>query len=75
MDWCRKHDKAKAERVARLLQSIQAEHPGGIGKPEALVGNLSGHWSRRVDSKNRLVYRIEDGVLVVIQARRHYTDA
>lgn len=25
--------------------------------PEPLRGNLSGYWSRRIDQKNRLVYR------------------
>ena len=32
----------------------------GIGKPEALTGNLAGFWSRRIDGKNRIVYRIKN---------------
>ncbi|EJB8458636.1 type II toxin-antitoxin system YoeB family toxin, partial [Acinetobacter baumannii] len=28
----------------------------GIGKPEPLLGDLAGLWSRRIDEKNRLVY-------------------
>ena len=30
----------------------------GIGKPEALLGNLPGYWSRRIDDSQRLVYAV-----------------
>jgi len=45
---------------------------GGSGKPERLRGDLSGCWSRRIDHEHRLVYTIEGGVLVVLQARYDY---
>ena len=31
-------------------------HFYGIGKPEALKGNLSGYWSRRIDDVNRVYF-------------------
>ena len=37
-----------------------------LGKPEPLKENLSGLWSRRIDSSNRLVYAVE----VIITGRR-----
>ena len=46
----------------------------GIGEPEALKGNLQGFFSRRIDEKNRLVYRIENGQLQIAQCRGHYYD-
>lgn len=46
----------------------------GIGKPEQLSGDLSGYWSRRIDDKNRLVYRIVDDLIEVVQCRTHYKD-
>ncbi|MEM6723715.1 MAG: Txe/YoeB family addiction module toxin [Bacteroidota bacterium] len=30
----------------------------GLGKPEPLKGDLSGCWSRRINEKHRMVYRI-----------------
>ena len=44
----------------------------GIGKPEPLKGNLQGYWSRRIDDVNRLVYRIVDNRIEILQCRSHY---
>jgi toxin YoeB len=49
----------------------------GIGKPEALKGDLSGWWSRRISGENRLVYRVhgrknEDQSIEIIQCQYHY---
>ncbi|WP_353097672.1 Txe/YoeB family addiction module toxin [Tissierella praeacuta] len=51
-------DKKRIKRINQLIQDIDRNYNEGIGKPEALKGNLSGWWSRRIDDKNRLVYRI-----------------
>ena len=44
----------------------------GIGKPEPLKENLSGYWSRRIDDANRLVYRIVNDQIEIIQCKGHY---
>ena len=44
----------------------------GIGKPEALKANLKGYWSRRIDTKHRIVYAIENEQIVYISFRYHY---
>jgi toxin YoeB len=52
-------------------------HPEtGIGKPEKLKFNLSGYWSRRINRKDRLVYKIEKEIITVtvISAIKHYND-
>lgn len=41
-------------------------------KPEPLKGDLSGFWSREIDKKNRLVYRIVERELQIIQCKTHY---
>ncbi len=46
-------------RINLLLQNIDRNGNEGIGKPEPLKDNLQGYWSRRIDSVNRLVYRIK----------------
>ena len=62
----------RLERIERLVRAIQTSPFAGVGKPEPLRGDLTGWWSRRIDREHRLVYRVERGVLFILQARRHY---
>ncbi len=64
-------DKAKLKRVYELIKSIQRTPFEGIGKPEALRGELAGKWSRRIDEKNRLVYSVDDHSIHIYQLKGH----
>lgn len=44
----------------------------GTGKPEALKENLQGFWSRRINLEHRLVYKVDDKAIYIIQCRYHY---
>ncbi len=67
-------DKKILKRINTLIKDIERNPYDGIGKPEALVGNLSGFWSRRIDEKNRIVYRIRNNQLEIAQCGSHYRD-
>lgn len=67
-------DKKILKRINQLLQDISRNGYDGIGKPEPLKGNLSGWWSRRIDDSNRIVYRINNGIIEIAQCRSHYGD-
>lgn len=67
-------DKKTLKRINLLLQDIERNGYSGIGKPEPLKGNLQGYWSRRIDECNRLVYRISDNRIEILQCRTHYGD-
>ena len=67
-------DKKTLKRINLLLTEAAREPFVGTGKPEPLVGILSGYWSRRIDQTHRLVYRADDDDLVVLQCRYHYGD-
>ncbi len=67
-------DKKNLKRINALLRDIERGNFDAIGKPEPLKGELSSFWSRRIDSTNRLVYRIQDGVLEILSCRGHYDD-
>ena len=69
-----KQDRKTLKRINALIKDAQREPYSGIGKPEALRENLRGWWSRRIDYEHRLVYRVEDGVLVIIACKGHYVD-
>ena len=60
------------KRINTLLRDIARDPFSGIGKPEPLRGDLSGFWSRRIDDTNRLVYRINNGVIEILSCRGHY---
>jgi len=60
------------DKINALLDDIQRHPFSGIGKPEPLKRNLRGFWSRRINREHRLVYRVEKGVLQIVQCRFHY---
>ena len=66
-------DKKTLKRINQLILDI--ERNGclqGIGKPEALKGDLQGEYSRRIDDVNRLVYHMEEGRIYIVHCRGHY---
>jgi len=67
-----KTDKKKFKRINTLIKDAQRNGYDGIGKPEPLKDNLSGYWSRRIDSEHRLVYKVTKDGLLIAQVRYHY---
>ena len=67
-------DKKTLKRINALIKDIQRNLFEGIGKPEALKGNLSGYWSRRIDEVNRIVYKEKDGAIIIASCKGHYED-
>lgn len=64
-------DKKTLKRINAMIKYIEQ----GTGKPEALTGNYLGWYSRRIDEKNRLIYRIlDDDSIEISQCRSHYGD-
>lgn len=67
-------NKPAYQKVIALIDELK-EHPTtGTGQPEQLKYEFSGYWSRRIDKKNRLIYRIEEEIVtvVVVSASGHY---
>lgn len=67
-------DKKTLKRINLLIKDIDRNGNHGIGKPEPLLGDLAGFWSRRIDDKNRLVYRVQEGKIEIVQCRTHYKE-
>ena len=65
-------DRKTLKRINLLIKDISRDPFQGIGKPEPLKGNLTGFWSRRIDEENRLVYVVEEKVIILISCRGHY---
>ncbi|MDR2206572.1 MAG: Txe/YoeB family addiction module toxin [Flavobacteriaceae bacterium] len=73
----RKFGNIKAlKKLAALLLEL-TEHPTiGTGKPEPLLGDRAGQWSRRISGKHRLIYMIDNEKVIVLllSAYGHYND-
>jgi len=67
-----KQDRKMVERVNKLIGEVMRSPFSGVGKPEPLKHALSGYWSRRINDEHRMVYKIENGALLIAQLRYHY---
>lgn len=63
-------DPKKALKIIELVNAVEADPFRGIGQPEPL--KRTGLWSRRIDKMNRLVYRVDAGVIRFHTCRGHY---
>ena len=67
-------EKTMILKINQLIKDIERNGYTGIGKPEPLRGDLAGWWSRHIDDKNRIVYRLIDGNVEISQCKGHYDD-
>jgi len=69
-----KQDKKTLKKILQLLKDVDRNGYNSIGKPEPLKRNLSGYWSVKIDDKNRIVFRIKENRLEIVQCGSHYRD-
>ncbi len=67
-------NKPALAKIEKLFVELTLHPRTGTGQVEALKGDFSGFWSRRIDRYNRLIYAIEDEIVtvVVISVKGHY---
>ena len=65
-------DQRLVKKINTLIKDIKRNGNEGIGKPEPLQHELSGYWSRRIDDKNRLVYKVSDNQITIVACANHY---
>jgi toxin YoeB len=69
----RQHADPKiAPKINGLIEECLRHPFEGTGKPEPLRGDLAGYGSRRIDRAHRLVYRVTQDEIVIVQCRYHY---
>ncbi len=72
--WWQANDRRMLKRINLLIDEALREPATGRGQPERLKHRASDVWSRRINQEHRLVYRIVENDLVILQARFHYDD-
>ncbi|MEO0443055.1 MAG: Txe/YoeB family addiction module toxin [Pseudomonadota bacterium] len=65
-------DKKILKRINTLIKDILHKPFCGLGDPESLKHNGSGYRSRRIDREHRLVYKVKDQAIIIVQCRYYY---
>ena len=65
-------DKKIYKRIVSLIIDILRNPFSGIGKPELLKHQLKGYWSRRINDEHRIIYKVHDDSIFIVQLRYHY---
>lgn len=68
------NDKATQKKINQLIKEISRDPFNGTGKPEPLKNDPEKRWSRRINEEDRLVYKYENGIVIIYQCRGHYDD-
>lgn len=53
------------KKIQNLLEELELHPETGTGKPEKLKENLSGYWSRRINSEHRIIYIVDNDKFIV----------
>ncbi|MBF4517504.1 Txe/YoeB family addiction module toxin [Flavobacterium sp. ANB] len=69
-------NKTSIKNIAKILIDLSENPYEGFENPEPLKYEYSGLWSRRINQKDRLIYRVEDEIVTVfvVSAMGHYSD-
>ncbi|MGN6398531.1 MAG: Txe/YoeB family addiction module toxin [Mucilaginibacter sp.] len=67
-------DKASIKKIEKIIAELPETPYTGTGNPEALKYELSGFWSRKINQKDRLIYKVHEDVVIVlvVSAMGHY---
>lgn len=79
-DHLKKHLKsgnvANIKKIEKIFFELSETPFAGVGNPEPLKYELTGYWSRKINLKDRLIYKVEEEIVsvLVISALGHYYD-
>lgn len=69
-------NRSTIKKIEKILLELTENPFVGEDRPEELKHNLKGYWSRRINQKDRIVYRVEEEIVTVfvVSAIGHYSD-
>ena len=65
-------EKKILKRINALIKDIMRQSFEDLGDPEPLKYNYSGYWSRRINREHRIVYKVDQNEITIVQCRYHY---
>jgi toxin YoeB len=75
-EWKKSGDTSAIRKIERIFIELSNNPFEGVGTPEQLKFNFTNCWSRRIDRKNRIIYKVDEDIVTVfvISAKGHYHD-
>jgi toxin YoeB len=75
-EWKKSGDNSAIRKIERIFIELSKNPFEGVGTPEQLKFNFTNCWSRRIDKKNRIIYKVDEDIVTVfvISAKGHYQD-
>ena len=70
--WVSENNRRVLKKIRELATDISRDGNVGLGKPEPLIGELAGWWSRRITDEHRLIYKVDDDNIYIAECRGHY---
>ncbi|TDP00790.1 Txe/YoeB family addiction module toxin [Flavobacterium sp. 245] len=69
-------NKATIKKIEKILLELTENPFSGEGQPEELKYEYKGYWSRKINKKDRLIYRVEEDIVtvIIVSAMGHYSD-
>lgn len=69
-------NKKSIKSIEKILKELSETPFEGVGNPEPLKHNLTGFWSRRINNKDRIIYSVNENLVLVevVSAMGHYSD-
>ena len=68
----RHKDKGTHDKLCRIIKQLLRNPVAGAGKPKQLKHDLTDMWARRIDRKNRIVYRYDENCIYIHGVAGHY---
>ena len=72
----RSGNKSVIRKIEQIFLELSNTPYEGTGNPEALKYELTGYWSRRINKKDRIIYRVYEKrvIVLIVSAIGHYGD-
>ena len=69
-------NKSVIRKIEQIFLELSIKPYEGTVNPEPLKYQLAGYWSRRINRKDRVIYKVYDDrvVVLVVSAIGHYGD-
>lgn len=71
LNW-QEQDRKTLKKINNLIKDIDRNGYNCSGKLEPLKEYLTGYYSVHIDKYNRLVFKIENDILLITQCKTHY---
>lgn len=72
--WWQENDKIAFKQINKLINDIDRNKNIGLGHPEPLKGELSGFYTRQINKKDRIIYKIINNTIEILSCKGHYND-